>query len=292
MSMDITPPHLRCGMGSCPSVHILGDGNLLVIGKDILKDPKLLGRFIPAPAGVDVGDDERAVLISSEYFSALPEINQLREDIARYVERDTKRVAELDAQTRITEACQSSMREMLARIEALEARLEIDHHFELIEGEMTRVEVPAEDREIGSLDGISCRDATIELQDEHIVKLKAQVASLREALGCQAEVTAVGERSSNTACSLQTDVSAEAIRHLKLIRDDVFHEEQLQIWSDEFLADISPYVNVETYDDGVVLHESVKAFLTSRVLERIGEALLPAPRPDEERASALTSSPT
>lgn len=152
--------------------------------------------------------------------------------------------------------------------------------------------------------GCSCHpdDRPPECQREHgtthcqltwskkeLVHLRSQVASLREALGCQADGTAVGERSSNTACSLQTDPIAEAIRHLKLIRDDVFHEEQLQIWSDEFLADISPYVNVETYDDGVVLHESVKAFLTSRVLERIGEALLEAQRPDEERASAMSA---
>lgn len=208
--MNITPPHLRCGLGQCPSVHYLKDGDytpehlkcavsmacpgvrghngkLVIVGRK--------ADDIATELGLGVGPDEAVIAIGEEYFSDLPELVRLREENE----------------------------------------------------------------------------------------------SLREALGCQAEVTAVGERSSNTACSLQTGVSAEAIRHLKLIRDDVFHEEQLQIWSDEFLADISPYVNVETYDDGVVLHESVKAFLTSRVLERIGEALLEAQRPDEERASAMSA---
>lgn len=30
---EITPHHLRCAFGSCPSVYELEDGNLLIIGK-------------------------------------------------------------------------------------------------------------------------------------------------------------------------------------------------------------------------------------------------------------------
>ncbi len=120
-----------------------------------------------------------------------------------------------------------------------------------------------------------CSDAEFGAASRWDLQLRISTAlskAYEEGMGCQAKGTAVGAAVS--AAPLQSGAGAEAIRHLKRIRDDVFHEEQLQIWSDEILADISPYVNVETYDDGVALHEHVKAFLTSRVLERIGEALL------------------
>jgi hypothetical protein len=70
--------------------------------------------------------------------------------------------------------------EVLADLEAkvarYEARLEIDHAFELVrngeEVEMVRFEISVEDR--GTYpDAVECRDATIALQDEAIAELTA-----------------------------------------------------------------------------------------------------------------------
>ncbi len=59
------------------------------------------------------------------------------------------------------------------------ARLEVDHYFTTSADEpnkqkMIRVEVPyvSADEDIGSCDGISCRDETIKLQDEAIARLR------------------------------------------------------------------------------------------------------------------------
>lgn len=32
MAENMTPLHLRCGFGSCPSIHRLKDGSLLIVG--------------------------------------------------------------------------------------------------------------------------------------------------------------------------------------------------------------------------------------------------------------------
>lgn len=69
-----------------------------------------------------------------------------------------------------------------SRIAELEARLEIDHHFEYIDGEMVRVEIAPEARQIGDCDGIGCRDATIALQDDVIDRASYRIAVLETAL--------------------------------------------------------------------------------------------------------------
>lgn len=57
-----------------------------------------------------------------------------------------------------------------ARLRALlaerEARLEIDHSFQLVDGDFVRVEVPPELRDTWP-DGITCRDETIKLLEEN-----------------------------------------------------------------------------------------------------------------------------
>jgi hypothetical protein len=58
------------------------------------------------------------------------------------------------------------------RIAELEARLEMDHHYEIADdGVAMRVEVPPSERSFLA-DGIECRDGTIALLDAHITKLK------------------------------------------------------------------------------------------------------------------------
>lgn len=71
---DITPSHLRCGSGFCPSVKVRDDGRLEITGEYI--------RMISKPDAVE----EAVIVISQEYFSDLPELVNAR-----------KRIAELEA---------------------------------------------------------------------------------------------------------------------------------------------------------------------------------------------------
>ena len=61
---EITPSHLRCHAGSCPSVFTLTDGNLLIIGKKPSEDLR------QAVEG-KVGDDEFVVVLSPDFFQNL-----------------------------------------------------------------------------------------------------------------------------------------------------------------------------------------------------------------------------
>lgn len=64
-----------------------------------------------------------------------------------------------------------------AEVARLHERLEDNHWFEHVDGEMVRVDV-----EPGSVpDGIECRDETIKLQDENIDRLRAALAETRAA---------------------------------------------------------------------------------------------------------------
>lgn len=72
-----------------------------------------------------------------------------------------------------------------ADIAKYRARLEVDHYWTAEPGapadqKMVRIEVPyvCADDDIGSTDGISCRDETIKLQDEHLKRLQAQQAEI------------------------------------------------------------------------------------------------------------------
>lgn len=62
---EITPAHLRCCPASCPSVYVLSDGDLLIIGKKISED---LHKDIEGK----VAADEFAIRISPEFFQHLP----------------------------------------------------------------------------------------------------------------------------------------------------------------------------------------------------------------------------
>lgn len=60
-SHNLTPPHLRCDWGGCPSIHRLEDGRLLVVGQSIDET---------TPLG-DIGDNEDAVIISPDLLDTL-----------------------------------------------------------------------------------------------------------------------------------------------------------------------------------------------------------------------------
>jgi hypothetical protein len=61
---EITPSHLRCGIGSCPGVYKLDNGNLLIVGKR-------LSDGLSAQIGHRVGDDEHAIELNPEFFQNL-----------------------------------------------------------------------------------------------------------------------------------------------------------------------------------------------------------------------------
>jgi hypothetical protein len=61
---DITPVHLRCGMGNCESVFVLNDGKLLIIGKKLSAE-------LAAEIGHKVAPSEEAIVIDPAYFSNL-----------------------------------------------------------------------------------------------------------------------------------------------------------------------------------------------------------------------------
>lgn len=61
---DITPLHLRCGSGGCPSVLKLQNGDLIIIGKKV-------DAALNAEISHRVADDEYAVVIGASYFANL-----------------------------------------------------------------------------------------------------------------------------------------------------------------------------------------------------------------------------
>jgi len=64
MSKNLTPEHLRCGAGvSCPSIHRLDDGRLLIVG-EYLSDREILVDF-----DIQVGRDETAIVISPDLLA-------------------------------------------------------------------------------------------------------------------------------------------------------------------------------------------------------------------------------
>lgn len=58
-----------------------------------------------------------------------------------------------------------------AEVARCHARLEIDHWFKLIDGEMVREETPQDERH-SIPDAVTCRDETIKIQDEEIERMK------------------------------------------------------------------------------------------------------------------------
>jgi hypothetical protein len=71
----------------------------------------------------------------------------------------------------------------------------------------------------------------------------------------------------------EADVS-EKMKIFRAVRDGVFHEEQVRIWAEEIAAGLSPYLNIETYEDGLDINAQIEAVLSGHVRERICEAIL------------------
>lgn len=61
---DVTPSHLKCGVGTCVTVYRLTNGDLMIIGK---KPPSYLEKEIQDR----VGEDEQIIIIDPAYFSAI-----------------------------------------------------------------------------------------------------------------------------------------------------------------------------------------------------------------------------
>lgn len=73
-------------------------------------------------------------------------------------------------------------KKLKARIQELEARLEIDHVWRSYKGDsLERVEIPPEDRD-KQIDGIYCRDVTIEELETIISKKKVRIQELKAEL--------------------------------------------------------------------------------------------------------------
>ncbi len=64
MIKNLTPEHMRCFIGNCPSLQRLGDGRLLIVGKEASSDDL-------AGTSADIGDDEQAIVISQDLLSDL-----------------------------------------------------------------------------------------------------------------------------------------------------------------------------------------------------------------------------
>ena len=77
---NITPQHLRCTFGACPSVFRMEDGNLLIIGK---KPSAELADEIRSR----IGPGEQAVIIAPAYLAQTDE---------REATRDARTSAPLD----------------------------------------------------------------------------------------------------------------------------------------------------------------------------------------------------
>lgn len=63
---EITPSHLRCGVGLCPALFKLDDGNIAIIGKRPLPQKPL-----PNEVTTKIGENETAIIIPQEYLKGL-----------------------------------------------------------------------------------------------------------------------------------------------------------------------------------------------------------------------------
>jgi hypothetical protein len=64
MIEEITPKHLRCSWGSCPSIFQANDGDWVIIGKQLSDE-------VLAQVQAKIGRGEYAIKISPEYFMNL-----------------------------------------------------------------------------------------------------------------------------------------------------------------------------------------------------------------------------
>lgn len=84
MTEDMTPPHLRCvATFSCPSVHRLDDGRLLIVGEyATIADSSAYSKVLVSPG---VGDHEIGIVVSPDLLSSYvqEEVKKAIEKIAR-----------------------------------------------------------------------------------------------------------------------------------------------------------------------------------------------------------------
>ena len=86
---------------------------------------------------------------------------------------------------------------------------------------------------------------------------------LRQALGALMEVSDAQKREEAGKAPI-----------LLAVRDGVFHDEQIRIWSEEIAAGLSPYLNIETYEDGLDIHAQIQAVISGSIRERVCEAIV------------------
>ncbi len=66
---------------------------------------------------------------------------------------------------------------------------------------------------------------------------------------------------------------ADKMQIFRAVRDGVFHEEQIRIWAEEVAAGLSPYLNIESYEDGLEIHAQIEAVIAGHIRERVCEAI-------------------
>lgn len=67
MPENLTPAHLRCNIGMCPSIYRLEDGTLALIGRRAPLDPSKTRSYFGTP----IADNEEAVIISPDLLDSL-----------------------------------------------------------------------------------------------------------------------------------------------------------------------------------------------------------------------------
>jgi hypothetical protein len=68
-------------------------------------------------------------------------------------------------------------------------------------------------------------------------------------------------------------ITEDKMKIFRAIRDGVFHKEQVRIWAEEIATGLSPYLNIDTYEDGLDIHAQIEAVISSSIRERVCEAI-------------------
>ncbi len=60
---------------------------------------------------------------------------------------------------------------------------------------------------------------------------------------------------------------------LLAVRDGVFHEEQMRVWAEEIVAGLSPFLGIDSYEDGIEIQDQIIAVIAGSIRERVCEAI-------------------
>lgn len=73
MATNLTPDHLRCSLGGCPSVHELEDGNFVIVGKyaRLMADTEASALRDNLRNAGQIGPDEAAIFVEADLLSTL-----------------------------------------------------------------------------------------------------------------------------------------------------------------------------------------------------------------------------